>query len=196
MTTLTSALMEGAMEGFSNGVSEGFVEVGAVRGYQAAQGNPIFESTFANAGARAGAAIASRVRPPSVADGKNLNMLPQGTVAYCRSFNATPEQVNLAVNMVMMNFSYPMERSGFKDGLYETGFVEREHRAAKWIDRYRVLIQAQSGGTTSVKVTRQVFIGRWATAADRGNPAVYNQGVSVGHNEAWLLTQIADRLHQ
>jgi hypothetical protein len=78
--------------------------------------------------------------------------------------------------------------SDHENGLFETDFTERQHPAAHWLDSYFIGVAQATPGSTVVEVLRTVYISR--------DGHTFNQGASVGHNEAWILTQIGDRLSQ
>lgn len=149
LTTWSSALAEGAMQGLTDGP----------------------------------AGLALR---PTAPVGVTVNRLPSPTEPFCRSYSATPRQASAAVAAVMLSLGGRVVRSDINNGLFETEFVQRQHAMARWRDNYVVRVSPFGTGA-AVRVLRTVFISR-----DGGR--TYNQGVSVGNNEAYILTQVGDRL--
>ena len=112
------------------------------------------------------------------------NSLPFPLEPFCMSFRSPAPAVSRAVARVLPHLGNPVVLSDVANGFFETGFVERSHRAARWRDRYMISVE-ESSSQTVVKILRILYI-------SRGGP--FNQAISVGHNEAWFLTQIIDHL--
>lgn len=161
MSTWASAWLEGATQGFLEGLSDD----GAV-----------------------GAILEASLIPPTVIAGKTYNKLPFPPDAYCRTYDASPRAVSRAVAVIMPLLDNPVTVSDIATGHFETDFKLRQHAAAQWEDRYIIKISGGGPRTTVVYIIRVLYISR-----DR---ATFNQGVSVGHNETWILTQIHDRLRK
>jgi hypothetical protein len=110
-----------------------------------------------------------------------LNLMP-----FCRRFAAPFSQVSKAAATVLPMLGNPIIKSDIRTGDFETGFIERSHSAARWRDRYFIFIDQDGLQNSIVRVVRQVYIDR--------SGRTFNQAISVGHNEAWILTRIGDRL--
>lgn len=106
---------------------------------------------------------------------------------FCMIIAAPTERVRPAIRQALSglrSFGYGAGEQAF---VYDqTGYLRSAHQSARWIDRYTVRPEPLPGGRTIVYVLREVFISRQGSD--------YYQGFSVGHNEAWLLANIRDRL--
>lgn len=176
LTTSSSALLEGATQG----VEEGYRE--ALAGMTREQ-----EEAWSKAVAQTVALL------PDASTGTVF--VPE---SFCRRFPSSSVRVAAAVAKILPSLGNPITKVDEQRDYFETGFIEREHRAARWRDRYIIWLDRQVQDVTVVHVVRFVFISRKGAAAladakksgRASNP--YNQGISVGHNEAWLLTKIDD----
>lgn len=74
------------------------------------------------------------------------------------------------------------------NGVFVTELIERQHLAARWRDSYEIAVKSDAPNRTVVRVLRKLYISR-----GRG---VFNQAISNGHNEAWIMTQIRDKLNK
>lgn len=119
-------------------------------------------------------------------DGNQYYALPNQPEPYCRSYVADYAAVAKAVTQILPNLGNPITSEDEEAGVFTTGFINRAHTAAAWRDNYTITLQQSTEGRVIVRVFRDVYISR-----RRGT---YNQGISSGHNEAWVLTQIADRV--
>lgn len=114
---------------------------------------------------------------------------------YCRVFEAPPHQVANAVRDILPELQNPVVSNQRQEaaGIFRTDYMEREHSAAKWRDRYLIHLQAWPGGRTKVVVYRDLWIARhdsWISNQDHS----YAQAESNGGNEAWILQRIAASL--
>ncbi len=159
LSTWGSAWMEGAAEGFQQGASDGLRDAMGKRG------------PFGGAS------------PP---DPNRPNSLPFPLDPFCTEFRSPYPDVSHAVAGLLPQLGNPILLSDQANGIFETGFVERHHRAARWRDKYLISVE-EGHGRTVVKVLRLLYISRGGS---------FNQAISVGHNEAWILMQIAARLRE
>lgn len=72
--------------------------------------------------------------------------------------------------------------------MFLTELTERQHWAARWRDSYEIAVMGEAPNRTVVRVLRKLYISR--------SPEVFSQAISVGHNEAWIMTQIGDKLNE
>lgn len=112
-------------------------------------------------------------------DGRNYPFLP-----YCTTFRAANDEVDKALNNILPLLGNKILASDEKAGLYGTEFIEREHPGAKWRDRYIITLQKSTTQLAVVTVFRQVYISR---SGDE-----FEMAMSDGHNETWILAQIAE----
>lgn len=114
--------------------------------------------------------------------------LPVQPSPYCKVFAATPQQVSHVVVSVLPMLGNGIRTSDETNGVFVTEAIERQHLAARWRDSYEITVVGEAPNQTVVRVLRKLYISR-----SRG---VFNQATSVGHNEAWILTQIGDKLKE
>jgi hypothetical protein len=114
-----------------------------------------------------------------------FNSLPAGIEPFCRSYNTDFADVNTVVRQILPLLGNQVLVSKPQIGVFVTAPVERSMPVAKWRDFY-VITVTPLGLRIEVKVLRAVFICR--------DGVTFNQGISVGQNETWVFTQIADRL--
>lgn len=120
---------------------------------------------------------------------KNLNLGFESNV-YCRTYDATREQVFKVVETVVRGyFSDNVHWSNRAQGTLVTEWYDRGHGAAKWKDAYKITISSDSK-TGIVRVFRDLYIQRLFPETDKA----YRRATSVGHNEAWILGAIAEQL--
>lgn len=108
-----------------------------------------------------------------------LNLIP-----FCRRYAVPFPRASKAAATVLPMLGNPIIKSDIPTGDFETGFIERSHRAARWRDRYFIIVDQDGPQNAIVRVVRQVYIDR--------SGGTFNQAISVGHNEAWILTRIGD----
>ena len=153
LSTYGSAWLEGTMAGFRQGVSEGLRDTVRTGG------------------------LLSGMNPP---DANRPNALPFSLEPFCMGFRSPAPAVSHAVASILPRLGNRILLSDEANGVFETDFVERHHRAARWRDKFVISVEEVSGQTV-VKVLRILYI-------SRGGP--FNQAISVGHNESWVLTQV------
>jgi len=103
---------------------------------------------------------------------------------YCTTFNTSTETVDTALKSILPILGNKIRTSDKRTGLYGTEFIDREHPAARWRDRYIITVQRSASKLTVVTVFRELYISRGGTA--------FEMAISDGHNEAWILAQIAE----
>ena len=114
-------------------------------------------------------------------DGSNYPSQP-----YCMLYRAGPNTVATALRTVLPQLGNTVVRDQEALGIFGTEFLQREHRAARWRDRYIITTREMVGGGTSVFVFRDLLISR------QNSP--YTRAESNGGNEAWILLKIASQL--
>lgn len=120
---------------------------------------------------------------------KNLNLGFESNV-YCRTYDATKERVFQTVETIFREYlTNKIHWSNPAQGTLVTEWYDRSHATAKWKDAYKVTISSDSK-TTIVRVFRDLYIQRIFPETDKA----YRRATSVGHNEAWILGTIAERL--
>ena len=176
LTTSSSAALEGATQGVEQGYRD------ALAGMTREQ-----KEVLSTAEARIAASLPDATT--------RTVFVPE---SFCRKFALSSARVASAVERILPRLGNPITKVNEQRDYFETGFIEREHKAARWRDRYTIWLDRQAQDVTVVHVVRFVFISRQDAAAvavakksgRMSNP--FNQGISVGHNEAWLLTRIDD----
>lgn len=131
-------------------------------------------------------AVREAMISPSVRDGRTFNRIPVAHRPYCRSYDADRALVAGIVESILPRLGNPIERSDRRAGVFRTGTIQRSHVAATWQDSYAIRVEDLGPGRTGVWVYREVHISR--------DGAVFNEGISSGHNESWIFTEIANRL--
>lgn len=121
---------------------------------------------------------------------EKVNELPEKPSPYCRKYDASFNKVSSIVANVIKKLPHKIIEQDVKLGIFRTDFKESSHRAARWRDSYLVFVDAKDDNHSIVRIFRYVYISRSA----KGDEQVFNQATSVGYNEAWLMTQIADKL--
>jgi hypothetical protein len=115
-----------------------------------------------------------------------VNHLPSPPWPYCRRYAADARSVAESAARALPGLGNPVERVDLTAGILETGFLERRHSAARWRDKFVVYVDAEGPNRSVLTVFRVVYIDR--------SGGMFNQAVSVGHHEAWLMTRIAEDL--
>lgn len=111
---------------------------------------------------------------------------------YCRTYDAKKEQVFQAVETVFRNYvSNKIVLSDSAQGTLVTDWYDRAHAATRWKDAYKVSVSSEYE-TTVVRVFRDLYIQRRFPETDKA----YRRATSVGHNEAWILGTVAERLRK
>ncbi len=114
-------------------------------------------------------------------DGRNPPFSP-----FCMRFNASESEVRCALDEIVPLLDNKLVRDKEDFGLYGTEFIDRKGFSAKWRDRYVITVRETISGQTDVTVFRELLISRQGHSYDRAQ--------SNGHNEAWLLQQIAAKV--
>lgn len=117
--------------------------------------------------------------------------------SFCRKYALSNARVASAIENILPSLGNPIAKVHPERDFFETGFIERENSAARWRDRYTIWLDRRMPNVIVVHVIRFVFISRKGPVlADGKNSGrtsnSFSQAVSVGHNEAWLLTRIDD----
>jgi hypothetical protein len=140
LTTWGSAWLEGAMQGFGEGL---------------------------NGGGSVADAVQSAVLHPATGNDAIFNSLPAFVEPFCRSYDAEFPQVNEAVAQSLQATGYPVQVSNTQIGVFKTGFVNRQQPMAQWQDNYVVTV-TPAGLRTEVKVLRSVYISRDGVTYNQG----------------------------
>lgn len=120
---------------------------------------------------------------------KNLSLGSESNV-YCRTYDAKKEKVFQAVKTVFRDYvSNRIVSSNVAQGTLVTDWYDRTHAVARWKDAYKVSVLSQYE-TTVVRVFRALYIQRIFPETDKA----YRLATSVGHNEAWILGTVGERL--
>jgi hypothetical protein len=114
--------------------------------------------------------------------------LPIPPSPYCRVYAAEPEEVSRVIAAILPALGNAVKTSDETNGIFTTEPIERRHLMARWRDSYEISVVGEAPKRTVVRILRKLYISRM-----RGE---FSQGLSVGHNEAWIMTQIADKLRE
>lgn len=116
-----------------------------------------------------------------------INSLKNVPMPFCRRYYYPGKEVSRAAQSAIESLSqYRIITNDPQLGIFETDFFEQRHATARWRDRFMILVEYESYGTSVVRVFRDVYIDRSGT--------LFNQGASVGRQEAYILTRIDDVL--
>lgn len=154
LTTWGSAAREGAILGVREGLAEG----GGV-----------------------GLIALARLPKPSRVRGAPVIWRQAQPIPFCMRINAPESKVAPALRSSFKELSRYGYRSSRSGEIVSTGFVRREHRAAKWMDRFSGFTYPLPDGGTAVVVQRDILISR--------QDSPYVQGSSVGQLETWVLAR-------
>jgi len=105
---------------------------------------------------------------------------------YCTTFSTSTEAVDTALNSILPILGNTILASDKRTGLYGTEFMNREHPGAKWRDRYIITVHRSTSKLAVVTVFRELYISRGGAA--------FEMAMSDGHNETWILAQIAEEI--
>ena len=155
------------VEGTREQLMESFAEIAAAMGIPA--GNPILNGSTWHG------MLAERV-----------NHLPVPPLPFCRPYDASAWEVSQVIEEILPLLGNGVLVSDKERGVFITNFVERHHSAARWRDGYEINVIDEGPGQSVVVILRTLYISR--------SHGVFNQAISVGHNEAWIMTQIAEGL--
>ena len=187
MTTSGSAAWEGA----ANGIQAGFDDSSSVE-----------------------YAIESALSGPNLgADGEKIFNDYIGVIRpYCRAFAADRRSVATAVSTILSLLGNTILVSDIERGIFKTDLIDRTHddledvdvpkflkvfaKPSRWKDAYSITVTEERTNRVIVKIQRSVYISRIEhTREDKSLVwSSYHQAKSIGHNEAWVFTQIADLL--
>ena len=112
--------------------------------------------------------------------------------SYCRSYAANANQVFETINNILPLLGNKVLRADKDSGKFKTDFIDRQHGMARWKDRYYIFVESINEDETVVRIFREVYISR----PYKGDWSPYVEAISVGHNEAWILTKIDQLLVQ
>ena len=114
---------------------------------------------------------------------------------YCLSFRASYQQTAEAVEKILPRLNAPTLQASPQVGLFTTAPVVRRHPSAAgkpvgmawpaWRENYAIRVLPH-GDWTVVRVTRALQISR--------EDGVFNEAISSGHNEIWILNRIDEAL--
>lgn len=183
LTTWGSAAVEGAIEGYKEN-EQGLMS--ALSGLAYREGNEV------------------GVMPKNNRR-MSTNKSPITIHPFCRKYNANFIQVTEAVSKVLPFLGNKIILADKRKGQYETDFIFRSHTQSQlqgksninthpplllpvWKDKYTILVNSQSPSVTELWILRSVYINRSGMA--------FNQSISVGHNEAWIMTRVNDILNK
>lgn len=117
----------------------------------------------------------------------NFDHLLFSSTPFCRVYKADALDVSRAILTIISSLGNDSLLSDIKSGLFITEFIDRQHSAARWKDRYIITVKNKSPKRSVVKILRELYISRF------NGP--YNKAISVGHNEAWIMTQISHAIN-
>jgi len=124
----------------------------------------------------------------------NLDQLLFTETPYCRAYKADALDVSREVSRIITKLGGDILLSDINRGLFITGFIEHYHNSSldllhtRWKDRYIITVTQKGSIGTIVKVLRELYISR-----DNGP---FDKAIAAGHNEAWILTKIAEAIKQ
>lgn len=107
-----------------------------------------------------------------------------GPQPYCRVYQSSRKAVADSVANMVRSLGHDMVVSDARKGIFRLGLVERSHRAAKWKEGYIMTVTEERTNRVVLRILRNVYISR---AGDD-----YFQGDSDGHNEAWIMQEVAN----
>lgn len=102
---------------------------------------------------------------------------------FCRDYSAPKEQVSRIVAAIVPRLGNRILVADPENGVFTTDIIERGHIGGKWQDSYSITISEEAPSHTAVRVLRTLHIRR---------DKKFRQHPSDGHNEKWVLTQIAN----
>lgn len=134
------------------------------------------------------------IRPvPQGGDVENNTPVPLRP--YCLSFRATYQQTTDAVEKILPLLNAPILQTDPRLGIFSTAVVDRRHPNAvgkpvgmawpAWRENYAIRVSPH-GDWTVVLVIRSLQISR--------EEGVFNEAISSGHNEIWILNRIDEAL--
>lgn len=147
-TTWSSAWIEGATEGFGDGLSG--------------------ESRLADF-------VRQLVLRPNETSEEIRQSLPWSRPPFCRRYEASPERVARLVSGILPQMGQDVLVSDVKAGVFLTDFGSYEHAAAAWKDRYLISVDPDGTGGSIVRVLRTVYISRTPGVFNRAASAGRNE---------------------
>tara|TARA_B100000315_G_C14363114_1_gene489359 strand:+ start:44 stop:748 length:705 start_codon:yes stop_codon:yes gene_type:complete len=118
----------------------------------------------------------------------NYDYLLFSSTPYCQAYEARALDVSRAVSSIITLLGNDVFLSDVNSGLFITGLMDRQNSAARWKDRYIITVNNEGVKRTVVKILRELYISR--------HNGPFNKAISVGHNEAWIMTQISNIVKQ
>lgn len=117
---------------------------------------------------------------------RGLAFFPELTnpTPFCRNFTADKHAVSNIIATIVPQLGNPIVVFDKENGIFTTSIIERGHLGGRWQDSYSITVTEEQG-TTLVRILRTLHIRRGGE---------FRQHPSDGNNEAWILTQISDRL--
>ncbi len=177
LTTWSSASHEGYLEGVRRGLDDPTTS--------GTSGGTLLSTLYDNSKGRQEALTRLKSSPASKWREKtnNRSSVPP---PFCRRYSANTGAVFEALESTFNQLDYPISLIDEGLGIFETDFVERKHIAARWRDRYVIFVDSENEEQSVVRIYRSVYIDR--------SGDMFNQGESVGHNEAWIMNRISQYL--
>lgn len=174
LTTWSSAIKEGALEGYQEAAEKA-----------RASGNTKSQLLIEQIDLLTSRSVAQMQLAESPASSwpETVNTLAEKPQPFCKIFFADQATVFNLVETIFSQLDYPIEYSDDRLGHLETEFVERRHAAARWRDRYVIHVVKTAANHSVLIVRRPVFIDR--------SGEMFNEAISVGHNEAWIIKQVS-----
>jgi hypothetical protein len=108
-------------------------------------------------------------------------------VPFCRMYKADAKTVSSILQGLISRLGNPIKVADVANGLFTTDIMNRSAIMAKWQDSYSITAQEESAGITVVRILRALNVYQ---SSQNG----YEQNLSDGDNEKWMLSQITDRL--
>ena len=108
-------------------------------------------------------------------------------VPFCRMYKADTKTVSSIIQGLISRLGNPIRGADVANGLFTTDTMERSDIMMKWQDSYSITAQEEQAGVTIVRVLR-------ALKVYQSSQGGYEQNLSYGDNEKWILSQIAERL--
>ncbi len=114
-------------------------------------------------------------------DGSNSPYKP-----FCMTYRRPLQRVLESLRQMLPGLGYSVALAPSNEYGFITEFVDREHPAARWRDRYIVTFLDTLDGETSVSIYRDLWISRQSETHVRAE--------SNGGNEAWILQEMRRRV--
>ena len=125
-------------------------------------------------------------------NGEILIQLINRPSPFCRIYFEDSKKVSESISRIIQNLGNDVLISDVDNGIFITDFIRRKHEISSskypvhWLDRYEILVKNKGSKKSVVTVYRDLYISR--------EPGIFNQAISVGHNEGWIMTQITNKL--